>query len=116
MSTIDHDGIDSVVRGLLADIAPEADIDGLAVDAPLQDTVDLDSVDFLNLVTAIWQATGVDIPERDYPQVATLRSCIAYITRHQGTAPTTWPLTSAGPHPSVGGPWWRGGVPGGRRG
>ena len=82
MSTFDPDRIDHVVRGLLADIAPEADVDGLDLDAPLQETVDLDSVDFLNLVTAVYEATGIDIPERDYPQVATLRGCIGYIARH----------------------------------
>jgi acyl carrier protein len=77
--SIHPDEIDQVVRGLLADIAPEADIDDLAPDAPLQDAVDFDSVDFLNLVTAIYEATGVDIPERDYPEVATLRGCVAYV-------------------------------------
>ena len=89
MSTIGHDEIDRVVRSLLAHIAPEADVDGLVVDAPFQDAVDLDSVDFLNLVTAIWEATGVDIPERDYPQVATLQGCAGYIARRQGPVPTT---------------------------
>ena len=54
MSTIGHDEIDRAVRSLLAHIAPEADVDGLVVDVPFQDAVDLDSVDFLNLVTAIW--------------------------------------------------------------
>jgi acyl carrier protein len=78
--------IDRLVRGLLADIAPEADVDGLGLDAPLQDTVDLDSVDFLNFVTALYEATGVDIPEHDYPEVTTLRGCLAYIARHQDAA------------------------------
>jgi acyl carrier protein len=86
MSTIDPERIDQVVRGLLADIAPEADVDGLALDAPLQETIDLDSVDFLNFVTAIYEATGVEIPERDYPQVATLRGCVDYILRRLDTA------------------------------
>jgi acyl carrier protein len=79
MSTIDPGRIDQVVRTLLAHIAPEADVDGLPLDSPLQDTVDLDSVDFLNFVNAIYEATGVDIPERDYPEVATLGGCVAYI-------------------------------------
>jgi acyl carrier protein len=86
MRAFDPDAVNRVVRGLLADIAPEADVDGLALDASLQDTVDLDSVDFLNFVTAISEATGVDIPERDYPDVVTLRGCIEYIARRQDTS------------------------------
>lgn len=88
MSSTDPARIDAQVRGLLADIAPEADIEALALDAPLQETVDLDSVDFLNFVTAIYQATGIDIPERDYPQVATLQGCITYIAGHENAATT----------------------------
>jgi len=36
-------------------------------------------MDFLNLVTAVSEATGVDIPERDYPLVATLSGCVTYV-------------------------------------
>jgi len=50
--------------------------------------VDLDSVDLLNLVAAIYEATGVDIPERDYPVIATLGRCVDYVVLHLSpTAP-----------------------------
>ena len=88
MSTNDPRHVENVVRGLLADIAPEADVEGLTLDAPLQDAVDLDSVDLLNLVAAIYEATGVDIPERDYPVIATLGRCVDYVVLHLSpTAP-----------------------------
>jgi acyl carrier protein len=87
MSASDRDRIEWVVRGVLADLAPEADVDALRLDAPLQEAVDLDSVDFLNLVTAIYEVTGVDIPERDYAELATLRGCVDHIARHEGSTP-----------------------------
>lgn len=71
--------IETIVRDALADIAPEADLTTLDPDAPLQDVLDLDSVDMLSFVTALHEATGVDIPERDYPQVATLAGCVDYL-------------------------------------
>ena len=36
-------------------------------------------MDFLNLMEAIAAATGVEVPERDYPQVSTLAGLTAYI-------------------------------------
>jgi acyl carrier protein len=68
-----------VIRDSLAEIAPEVDFDQLAPDVELRDQVDLDSMDFLNLTQAIADATGVEIPERDYPRVATLSGLLAYL-------------------------------------
>jgi acyl carrier protein len=62
-------------------VAPEADLDELPGDAELRDELDLDSMDFLNFVVAIGERTGIEIPERDYPEVMTLDACIAYLDR-----------------------------------
>jgi acyl carrier protein len=70
------------ILGLLADIAPEADLTGLADDADLRDAVDLDSLDFLNLIERLAERTGVDVPENDYPDVRTLAGLSNYVARH----------------------------------
>lgn len=72
--------VTQLLRDLLGDIAPDADTATLAVDAHIRDTLDIDSVDFLNFVTAIYQRTGVDIPEQDYRQVSTLGDCASYVS------------------------------------
>ena len=64
---------------LLHRIAPEADLDEAGPDEPLQEALDLDSMDFLNLVTALQAETGIDVPERDYPQVSTQRGFADYV-------------------------------------
>lgn len=69
----------AVIGASLHRVAPEADLDQVDGSQPLQDELDLDSIDFLNLVVAIHEQTGVEIPERDYPLVGHLDGLIAYL-------------------------------------
>ncbi len=69
---------------LLRHIAPEVDLADVAPDARLQDEFDLDSMDFLNLVTALHDETGIDVPEREYPHLATIGGFIDYVTAAAG--------------------------------
>ena len=66
---------------LIGEIAPEANLSTLKPDVALRDQLDLDSMDFLNLVIALHQAFGVDIPESDYAHLATLDGCLEYFSR-----------------------------------
>lgn len=68
-----------LVRGALASVAPESESQPLDPDAEFRDQVDIDSMDFLNFVIALHDATGIDVPERDYPQLASLNGCIEYL-------------------------------------
>jgi acyl carrier protein len=69
----------TAVIASLAVIAPETDFDSLAPDADLRDELDLDSMDFLNFVTGVYERTGVEVPERDYPKMLTLEACVRYL-------------------------------------
>lgn len=69
------------ILATLAQVAPEADLATLEPDADLRLELDLDSMDFLNFVVGIDERTGIEIPERDYPQLGTLQACIDYLTR-----------------------------------
>ncbi len=83
MSTMSaHD----VVVASLAKVAPEADVSSLAPDADLRDELDLDSMDFLSFMVGIDELTGIEIPERDYPQLLTLARCIDYLDRRIASA------------------------------
>jgi acyl carrier protein len=46
----------------------------------LQEALDLDSIDFLNFVVGLHEATGLEIPERDYPLLSTVEGCLTYLT------------------------------------
>jgi acyl carrier protein len=65
---------------LLRRVAPEIDLAQLDPDALLQDEADLDSMDFLNIVTALAEETGIEVPERDYPSLATVSGFVDYLT------------------------------------
>ncbi len=73
-----------VIVRILSQIAPEIDLTTVAPDALLQEELDLDSMDFLNFVGAILDETGVDVPERDYPQLQSLDGCARYLVEHTG--------------------------------
>jgi acyl carrier protein len=68
-----------VIANSLRRIAPEADLDEVDGTKPLQDELDLDSMDFLNLMVAIHEQTGIEVPERDYPAVGHLDGLVAYL-------------------------------------
>jgi len=83
MSGID---IRKVVQEELNNIAPEADLARIDPAADLREALDIDSMDFLNFITAIHSRLGVNIPEIDYPKLITLDGAVAYLTMHLKTS------------------------------
>ncbi|WP_347311915.1 acyl carrier protein [Defluviimonas sp. SAOS-178_SWC] len=78
------DEIETLVRTELGRIAPDIDPDEIDPDGDLRDECDIDSLDFLNLVTALGKALSMPMPEADYPQMRSLDGLLAYLAR--GTA------------------------------
>ena len=72
--------IDLVQRTLFA-IAPEFEGEPIEQDTAFRDQFEIDSMDFLNFIIALHKATGINIPEADYPLLETLNGCIAYIQK-----------------------------------
>ena len=75
-----------IVFDALRRIAPEIDPGTLQGKERLRDQVDLDSMDFLSLVIDLHKQLGVEIPETDYPQVATLDDMVRYLLMRTGAA------------------------------
>jgi acyl carrier protein len=69
----------------LGRIAPEVDSASIDPVRSLRDELDLDSMDFLNLVQSLHRRLGVDIPEADYAQLQTLDGAVAYLTAKMAT-------------------------------
>lgn len=65
----------------LTRVAPDIEPASVSEDDHLQDDLELDSMDVLNFVTALHARLGVDIPETDYPQIATLRLALDYLEK-----------------------------------
>ena len=71
--------IKELIMEIIADIDEDADFDGLKPDQPLRDQLDLDSMDFLDIVMELRKRHKLQIPEEDYPQLASLDSCVNYL-------------------------------------
>lgn len=69
----------AVILEELGNIAPEADLAALNPKADMREALDIDSMDILNLVTAIHKRLRVNIPELDYPKLVTLAGAVAYV-------------------------------------
>ena len=70
-----------ILVAALGRVAPEVDASALAPDAELREELEIDSIDVLNLAIALHEATGVEIPERDYAEISTLARAAAYLRR-----------------------------------
>ncbi|HEX9818631.1 MAG TPA: phosphopantetheine-binding protein [Methylomirabilota bacterium] len=73
------DDLRATIVRVLGDIAPEADLAALKPDVAFREQLDLDSMDVLNFVVGLHGALGVEIPESDYPKLATLDACVDYL-------------------------------------
>jgi acyl carrier protein len=65
-------------------VAPEADPANLPPGANLREELDLDSMDFLRVITDLHERLKVDVPEADYAKLATLDACVEYLAKRLG--------------------------------
>ncbi len=80
-TSLTPDEIKKTVLRLLCEIAPEADLAVVKPDISFRDQLDIDSIDFLNFVVALHKQFQVDVPESDYPELATIDRSVRYLQR-----------------------------------
>ena len=68
-----------MILDLVGEIAPEADTSRLGDDEDMREALDLDSIDFSNLVIALHERTGRDIPDAETHRLYRMRDAIAYL-------------------------------------
>ena len=73
------DEIRRVVLEELSNIAPETDPASIDPGADLREELDIDSMDFLNFITALHKRLGAAIPEADYPKLFTIDDAVDYL-------------------------------------
>ncbi len=69
-----------IVLEIISDIAPDEDLSNIKSDVRLRDQLQLDSMDFLDIVMELRKRHGIEVPEADYMQLASLDSCANYLT------------------------------------
>ena len=73
------DEIREAVKAILCDIAPDEDLGELKDDVTFRDQLEMDSMDFLDIVMELRKRYRIQIPEKDYPELASMNSTVAYL-------------------------------------
>jgi acyl carrier protein len=79
-----RDEISATLAEALGRIAPETDLTRIDRNGNLREEFDIDSMDFLNFVTALAERLSLDIPERDYRRLATFAAAEDYLAEKLG--------------------------------
>ncbi|MDP1578952.1 MAG: phosphopantetheine-binding protein [Candidatus Didemnitutus sp.] len=74
------DDCKKLVIDIISDIAPDEDLSNIKPEVRLRDQLQLDSMDFLDIVMELRKRHGIEVPEADYMQLASLQSCADYLT------------------------------------
>ena len=67
------------IKDIIRTIAPDEELEGLDPGERLRDQIELDSMDFLDIVMELRKRYGVHVPEDDYKELATLDGCATYL-------------------------------------
>ena len=61
------------------DIAPDEDLSSLKEDVPFREQLELDSMDFLDIVMELRKRYRIQIPETEYTELASMASTVRYL-------------------------------------
>ena len=76
---MNKEGVRTAILNIIKDIAPDDDLSTLKDGVNLREQIDLDSMDFLDIVMELRKRYGVEVPEADYEKLATLDSTVEYL-------------------------------------
>lgn len=76
---MDEPTLRATVLRVLGEVAPEVDLATVEPGEDLREQLDLDSMDVLNLAIGLFKATGIEVPERDYPRIVTVDGAVDYL-------------------------------------
>ena len=74
-----RDALRQAIIDILGDIAPDEDMSSLKDDVALREQMDLDSMDFLDIVMELRKRFNIEVPESDYQELVSMASCIQYL-------------------------------------
>ncbi|MCB0421359.1 MAG: acyl carrier protein [Bdellovibrionales bacterium] len=67
------------VKDIIATIAPDEDLSALTNDGVIREQIDLDSMDFLDIIMELRKRHKIEVPEEDYKFFGSLDSCAEYL-------------------------------------
>lgn len=76
---MDVRAIRKIIIDIIAEIAIDEDLSNLDDNIRLREQLDLDSMDFLDIVMELKKRYKIEVPSEDYMKLATIKSCIEYL-------------------------------------
>lgn len=77
--------IKAIVISVIKNIAPDTEPEKLQPEDNIRTKLEIDSFDALQIVIALDEKFGIEIPEADYGKIQTLNSLIAYLIEKLAT-------------------------------
>jgi len=71
--------IREAIYNIISEIVPDEDLNNLDDNETIRDQIELDSMDFLDIVLELRKRYKANVPEEDYPKLATINSCVEYL-------------------------------------
>lgn len=68
-----------IILDIISVVTPDADLSCVKGDVRLRDQLDMDSMDFLDIVMELRKRYKIEVPKDDYPRLATLDGCVDYL-------------------------------------
>ena len=76
---MDAQTVRKIIIDIIADIAIDEDLSNIDDNIRLREQLDLDSMDFLDIVMELKKRYKIEVPTEDYMKLATMKSCIEYL-------------------------------------
>lgn len=76
---VTNEEVRTKVLDIIADIALDDDVNDLKDEVALRDQLDLDSMDFLDIVMELKKRHKIEVPQEDYTRLASMQSCVEYL-------------------------------------
>jgi acyl carrier protein len=76
---VTNEEVRSKVLDIIADIALDDDVTGIKDEIALREQLELDSMDFLDIVMELKKRHKIEVPQEDYTKLASLQSCVEYL-------------------------------------
>ena len=76
---LSNEEVRSKVLDIIADIALDDDVTGIKDEVALREQLDLDSMDFLDIVMELKKRHKIEVPQEDYTRLASMQSCVEYL-------------------------------------
>jgi acyl carrier protein len=76
---LSNEEVRAKVLDIIADIALDDDVTGIKDEVALREQLDLDSMDFLDIVMELKKRHKIEVPQEDYTRLASMQSCVEYL-------------------------------------